>query len=193
MSNSGAKTLDSKRSAWELTNETAEDVTAELPPSQGFTISHANNSIIASPRKADNEPVTGKDTKKAATSSSSLFKPYEIPMTFTRELKMNNSKSFPPLYDLQRRIIQIEKSLYPYIPETPGVGSIATLGVLQQDGSDDSQPEEKLPPEIAPIKTESSNWQKPQKLYYPKATPPDVALEERPNVMSNNYKANNIY
>ncbi|PHT53575.1 hypothetical protein CQW23_08037 [Capsicum baccatum] len=41
------------------------NITAELPPSQGFTISHANNSIVVLPfkRKADNEPVTGKDIK----------------------------------------------------------------------------------------------------------------------------------
>ncbi|KAF3678145.1 putative peroxidase 72-like [Capsicum annuum] len=166
------------------------DITAELPPSQGFTISHANSSVVASPfkRKAENEPVTGRDIKSlfeqnnythkylhtlgeyliskpsltpkilaAITSSSPLFKPYEIPKTFTRELQMHNSKSFPQLFDLQRRIIQIEKSLHPDIPDTPGVASSATVGVLQQTNSEDSQLEEESPLEIAPVKTESSN------------------------------------
>ncbi|PHU07289.1 hypothetical protein BC332_23778 [Capsicum chinense] len=146
------------------------NITTELPPSQGFTISHANCSIVASPfkRKAKNEPVTDKDIKsvfeqnnytnkylhtlgeyltskpsltlksEASTSSSPLFKPYEISTTFIRELQMHNSKYFPLLSDLQRRIIQIEKSLHQNIPETPGMGSSAIVGVLQQDGSDDS-------------------------------------------------------
>ncbi|KAF3638481.1 putative peroxidase 72-like [Capsicum annuum] len=166
------------------------DITAELPPSQGFTISHANSSVVAShfKRKAENEPVTGRDIKSlfeqnnythkylhtlgeyliskpsltpkilaATTSSFPLFKPYEIPKTFTRELQMHNSKSFPQLFDLQRRIIQIEKSLHPDIPDTPGVASSATVGVLQQTNSEDSQLEEESPLEIAPVKTESSN------------------------------------
>ncbi|KAF3679599.1 hypothetical protein FXO38_02682 [Capsicum annuum] len=146
------------------------NVTAELSPSQGFTISHANSSIVASlfKRKAENKPVTSKDIKsifeqnnyinkylhtlgeyltskpsltlklEVTTWSSPLFKPYEIPTNFTRKIQMHNSKSFPPLSDLQRRIIQIEKYLHLDIPETPSVGSSATVGVLQQDSSDDS-------------------------------------------------------
>ncbi|PHT29466.1 hypothetical protein CQW23_30941 [Capsicum baccatum] len=87
--------------------------------------------------------------------------------------------------------MQIEKSLYPIILERPGVGSSTTVGVHQQTNSEDSQPEEESPLDIALVKT--FNWQKPQKLYYPRATPSDVALEERPNLMQNNYNANNIY
>ncbi|PHT81380.1 hypothetical protein T459_14395 [Capsicum annuum] len=106
---------------------------------------------------------------------------------------MHNSKSFPQLSDLQRRIIQIEKSLHHDIPDTSGVASSATVGVLQQTNSEDIQLEEESPLEIVPFKTESSNWQKPQKFYYPRATSPNVALEEGPTIMQNNYNANNIY
>ncbi|PHU30323.1 hypothetical protein BC332_02416 [Capsicum chinense] len=79
-------------------------------------------------------------SSEMSTSSSPLFKPYNIPTTFTRELQMHNSKSFPLLSDLQRRIIQVEKYLHPDVPETPGVGSSATVGVLQQSDSEDDQP-----------------------------------------------------
>ena len=35
-------------------------------------------------------------------------------------------------------------------------------------------------------------WKQLQKLYYPKATAPDIALEEKPN-FQNKYNANAVY
>lgn len=46
---------------------------------------------------------------------------------------------------------------------------------------------------VSPVKTEFSNWIKPQNLYYYRAAHPDIALEEKHYVMQNNYNAHNIY
>jgi hypothetical protein len=43
------------------------------------------------------------------------------------------------------------------------------------------------------IEPSKPNRRQTQKLYYPRATHPDIALEEKPLVMQNNYNANNIY
>lgn len=38
-----------------------------------------------------------------------------------------------------------------------------------------------------------TNWKYPQKLYYSRATYPDILLEEKSNILQNSYNANNIY
>ncbi|MCD9560353.1 hypothetical protein HAX54_018975 [Datura stramonium] len=115
--------------------------------------------------------------------------------TIIKTLQTHHSKDSPQLFDLQQKILEIEKTLIPDTPmrETSSKAS-ATITVLQEDILSDSQPEEgEVPLEVGPVKAEFSNWRKPQKLYYPRATHPDVALEEKLNIMKNNYNANNIY
>jgi hypothetical protein len=75
---------------------------------------------------------------------------------------------------------------------------VATIGasvtVLNEtDTENESLPEQTPPLKIAPIRAGPSNWRQPQKLYYSRATHPDVALEEKLLIMQNNYNGNNIY
>ncbi|KAG5577336.1 hypothetical protein H5410_057470, partial [Solanum commersonii] len=104
---------------------------------------------------------------------------------------------FSPTFRPSTSNFGIEKSINPVALDTPDrdvpTGSIT---VLQEDFSNQQSnnlSEEHIPLEVALVRFEYSNWPKSQKLYYSRATHPDIALEEMPNVMQNNYNANNIY
>uniref|UniRef100_A0A3Q7H7D6 DUF7746 domain-containing protein n=1 Tax=Solanum lycopersicum TaxID=4081 RepID=A0A3Q7H7D6_SOLLC len=136
---------------------------------------------------------------ESSTSSSSilLFKPYENPRTFSTELQIHKAEDIPHLSDVQRRSLEIEKSINSVALDTPDKDVPSrSITILQKDFSNqqsDSPPEEHILLKVAPVRSEHSNWLKPQKLYYSRASHLDISLKEKSNVMYNKYNAKNIY
>ncbi|KAG5577339.1 hypothetical protein H5410_057473 [Solanum commersonii] len=107
-------------------------------------------------------PTTSSKSAETSTASIQLIKPYEIPRTFSTELQIHKARDFPQLFDLQHRILEIEKSINLVAPYTPDKDVPSrSVTVLLEDFSDqqsDNPSEEHIPLEVAPIRSEYSNW-----------------------------------
>lgn len=138
-------------------------------------------------------------SNQASTSSSSfvekpLFKPFKMSKQIKKELQDSNPKlkmkeEFKDeLLDLVNAKLKLYNTVIPDTPQTTPAKSINMIGSHSQSDREED-PEININPVITGPRL---NWKKQTKLYYPRATAPDLLLEENDSNFKS-FSANNVY
>ena len=100
-----------------------------------------------------------------------FFKPFEIPKTYNFEYKIDL------LQEIQQRLRTLDQSeITQQVPDTSQQSHQSSRTINMMNQQTESEQNSETEQEINKIE-----WKQPQRLYYPKATAPDIVLEEKPN------------
>jgi hypothetical protein len=142
---------------------------------------------------------------QASTSSSTIEKPLFKPFKMSKQIKKELQESDPKmkmkekvkneLLDMVNEKLKLynttipDSPLHSIVPDSPLQSRMINM-IGQQSASDYSEDSEiKVNPVITGPKL---NWRKQIKLYYPRATAPDLLLEEKDSNFKS-FSANNVY
>ena len=78
----------------------------------------------------------------------------------------------------------------PESPQNESTSSTRQLGVIDKDSQIDSQTDSTSESQL---QINHQHWKQPSKLYYPRASPPDILVEERVSQNPTCFNGDNIY
>ena len=178
-------------------NEVSKKDVSKIMEQNNFTNQHLHT-IGQQLNRIEETVQTPISTVLHPTLDQPVFKPHEIPTRFNKSLSKPDFVS-----ELDKKLVEAKRQISDSIsnqlssiivPDTPEPSSRMTgrIAVLDQTDSDtnsiSSEQSKTCPNELNKLK-----WKDPQKLYYSKTTPPDLLLEEKPQIFHNKYQANAIY
>ena len=127
-------------------------------------------------------------TKPSPVFEAPIFKPFEVGPKLRTEFlgyKTNLQRK------IEQKMEQLSKLQSTVIPETPqGEASSASQQVMNiEENSQSSESETRS----SDLQINNQNWKTPTRLYYPRASPPDILLEERVTQNFKSFSADHIY
>ena len=178
-------------------NEVSKKDVSKIMEQNNFTNQHLHT-IGQQLNRIEETVQTPISTVLHPTLDQPVFKPHEIPTRFNKSLSKPDFVS-----ELDKKLVEAKRQISDSIsnqlssiivPDTPEPSSRMTgrIAVLDQTDSDTNSISSKQS-KTCPNELNKLKWKDPQKLYYSKTTPPDLLLEEKPQIFHNKYQANAIY